>query len=77
MRLPAGFTATLWLALALAWAFSGERFLDFAFEMPEMGPVDDALLAALVQVEEAKAALGLPDLFGALRQALHDASGLG
>lgn len=65
------FLGALWAALLAAWAVSGERFLDRAFTMPDLGPVDDHLLAALVAAEEAKAALGLPDLFGALRAAMH------
>ncbi len=71
------FLFTLWAALVLAWAFSGERFLDWAFAMPDLGAVDDLLLAAVVAAEAAKAALGLPDLFGALRAALHHWTGLG
>jgi len=77
MQLPAAFTLTLWTALALAWALSGDRFVDFAFEMPEMGLLDDVLLEVVVAADEAKAALGLPDLFGRLRETLHDVFGLG
>lgn len=76
-RAPASFLLALAGALALAWAFSGERFLDWAFAMPDLGPVDDVVLAALVAAEEAKAAAGLPDLFGALRGFLHRWTGLG
>ncbi|MCC6303772.1 MAG: hypothetical protein IT545_01100 [Rhodobacteraceae bacterium] len=76
-RAPLAFLVTLWAALSLAWALSGERFLDWAFTMPDLGPAGDGLLALLVRAEEAKAAAGLPDLFGALRAALHHWTGLG
>jgi hypothetical protein len=45
--------------------------------MPDLGPVDDFLLAGVVAAEETKAALGLPDLFGALRTLLHRWTGFG
>lgn len=62
--------------LLLAWLFSGERLLDAVFAMPDLGPVDDAVIAVAVAGEELKASLGLPDAFGALRGALHRGLGL-
>ena len=62
--------------LALAWLLSGERLLDAAFTMPDLGPVDDVLISGMVALEEWKAGLGLPDAFGALREALHAALGV-
>lgn len=73
----ARFCVTLWLSLVAAWAFSGEQFLDLMFAMPNAGPVDDAILAVVVWLEDGRAALGLPDLFQALRDGLHRATGLG
>ena len=77
MRQNLAFITTLWAALALAWLISGERFLDWAFAMPDLGPIDDGILAVVVWAEEAKAALDLPDLFGLWRHWLHDRMGLG
>lgn len=71
------FLLAVWGLLLVAWAFSGERFLDWAFGMPDLGPLDDTLLALLVRAEEAKTALGCRDLFGALRGLLHGWTGLG
>jgi len=76
-RANLNFLATLWIALALAWLLSGERLLDWAFYMPDLGPVDDWILAILVSADEARAGLGLTDIFGALRAALHGWTGLG
>jgi len=70
------FLATLWLALALAWLFSGERFLDLVFAMPDAGPVDDWIIAAALALEDVRRALDPPDLFAALRAALHRWTGL-
>lgn len=77
MRQNLIFAVTLWGALGLAWLLSGERFLDLIFAMPDFGRVDDIILAGVFQAEDAKAALGLPDLFAALRAALHRLTGLG
>lgn len=71
------FALTLWLMLGLAWVGSGPRFLDWAFGMPDMGPLDDALLAVLVTADDMRASLGLGDTFGALREFLHRLTGLG
>lgn len=71
------FTLTLIASLIVAWLLSGERFLDLAFEMMDIGQVDDIILSALVVLEEGKADLGLPDVFTALRRGLHGILGLG
>ncbi len=73
----AGFVVTLWLSLFAVWLFSGEQFLDLMFAMPNAGPVDDAILGLVIAAEEARAALGLPDLFQGLRDLVHGATGLG
>ncbi len=70
------FTLTCLAALAAAWLLSGERFLDAVFEMPDLGRLDDAIIAAVVTLEDWKAALGLPDVFSAMRGAIHRALGL-
>lgn len=70
------FILTLWLMLGLAWIVSGSRFIDWAFGMPDMGPVDDLLILLLVEADDLRAALGLGDIFGALRQFLHHITGL-
>lgn len=70
------FTLTLWLLLPLAWVLSGDRLLDWAYGMPDLGPVDDWLLALLERADRLRAALGIGDPFGALRAALHDWTGL-
>lgn len=77
MRQNLIFIVTLWAALALAWLVSGEQFLDLIFAMPDLGGIDDMVLEIAFQAEDAKAALGLPDLFTALRAALHRLTGLG
>lgn len=71
------FTLTLWLALPVAWVLSGPRFLDWAYAMPDLGPVDDTILMILDRADAARAGLGWGDAFGAARAALHDATGLG
>lgn len=71
------FNGTLWAFLFVMWLISGEAFLDWAFAMPDIGGIDDALLALVASAENAKAALGLPDVFSALRQAIHSVTGLG
>ena len=71
------FIATLWLCLIAAWLFSGEQFLDLMFAMPDLGPVDDVILTAVVWLEDFRAGLGAPDLFAALRSVLHRLTGLG
>lgn len=77
MRQNLIFALTLWAALGLAWLLSGEQFLDLIFAMPDLGWIDDMVLAGAFLAEDAKAALGLPDLFAALRAALHRLTGLG
>ncbi len=72
----ARFTASLFALLILAWGFSGDRLLDAVFAMPDLGPVDDSLIALTVTLEDWKAALHLPDAFTALRSALHRLLGL-
>lgn len=76
MTQNARFTATLIAALAFAWLFSGDRFLDAIFEMVDLGPVDDIVISVAVRFEDGKAMLRLPDVFSALRGALHRGLGL-
>ncbi len=70
------FTTTLFVALAIAWLLSGDRFLDAVFEMVDLGTVDDIVIAGAVVLEEGKAQLGLPDVFAALRGNIHTSLGL-
>lgn len=77
MRQNLLFVLTLWAGLGLAFAFSGERFLDLVFEMPDLGSVDDLVLDAVFWFEEMKETAGLPDLFSKLRAFLHKVTGLG
>ncbi len=72
----ARFSATLFAALAIAWLLSGDRFLDAVFEMMDLGQLDDIVIAGVVILEEGKASLGIPDIFSALRGAIHGALGL-
>ncbi|MCG6904717.1 MAG: hypothetical protein LJE68_18750 [Rhodobacter sp.] len=67
----AKFTATLIAALFAAWLLSGDRFLDLVFEMVDLGRLDDIVIEGAVILEDAKANLGLPDIFAALRGVLH------
>lgn len=76
-RETVAFILTLWLCLIGAWLTSGEQFLDLMFAIPDAGPVDDWVLTLVVWLEEARADLGVPDLFAALRAALHGWTGLG
>jgi hypothetical protein len=76
MSQNARFTVTAFALLVLAWLFSGERLLDAVFEMPDLGPLDDWVIAGMVALEELKSRFGLPDAFGALRTALHAALGV-
>lgn len=71
MSQNAKFIVTAIALLVLAWLFSGERLLDAVFAMPDIGPLDDGVIAATVALEDVKARLGLPDAFGALRGLLH------
>lgn len=70
------FILTCCAALVAAWLLSGERFLDAMFEMADFGPVDDTILAGVIAAADLKATLGLPDLFGTTRAAIHAALGL-
>jgi len=70
------FIVTALALMVLAWLFSGERLLDAVFAMPDIGPVDDRVIAAAVALEDMKAHLGLPDAFGALRGLLHSVLGV-
>lgn len=76
MTRNARFTLTCLLLPVLAWALSGERLLDAAFSLPELGPVDDLAISLALALEDLKAPLGLPDAFGALRGLLHTALGV-
>ena len=70
------FITTCLAALVAAWLLSGERFLDAVFEMPDIGPIDDMVISGVVVLEDWKARLSLPDVFGELRTAIHAALGL-
>jgi len=70
------FILTLFAALILAWVLSGERFLDAAFEMVDLGRVDDIILTCVVWLEDWKASLDPPDIFSLLRKGLHENLGL-
>lgn len=70
------FTLTIFAALVAAWLLSGERFLDAVFEMVDIGQVDDTIIAGVVVLEDWKAGYGLPDLFSAMRAAIHTRLGL-
>ncbi len=63
-------------ALVAAWLLSGERLLDAAFEMMDLGEVDDTIIAGVVVLEDLKAGLSLPDVFTATRMAIHESLGL-
>ena len=60
-----------------AWLLSGQRFLDWAYAMPDLGRVDDTILTILDRADAWRATLGLGDPFGDMRAALHRATGLG
>ncbi|KIQ68974.1 hypothetical protein Wenmar_02707 [Wenxinia marina DSM 24838] len=47
------------------------------FAIPDAGPVDDWSLTVVVWFEDMRAGLGVPDLFSALRGAIHGWTGLG
>ncbi len=72
----ARFITTCFAALVAAWLLSGERLLDAVFEMMDLGRVDDTIIAGVVVLEDWKAGLSLPDLFGQTRAAIHAALGL-
>lgn len=71
------FTFTLFACLAVTWLLSGDRFLDSVFEMVDLGQVDDIIIERVIWLEERKASLGLPDVFGVIRESLHSFLGLG
>lgn len=70
------FTTTLWVALLLLYLFSGGRFLDWVFELPDIWQIDDTLIVLVDQGDQLKQRLGLSDWFGGLRQWLHDVLGV-
>lgn len=70
------FITACFAALVAAWLLSGERLLDAVFEMMDLGSVDDTIIAGVVVLEDLKAGLSLPDVFGALRAAIHQGLGL-
>ena len=71
------FIFTLWIALALAWLLSGEQFVDWAFDLRELGPVNDAVLTYAFRGEDLQTVLNIDDVFGAIRSTLHRWTGLG
>lgn len=71
------FTLTLWLFLMAAWVLSGERVLNWAYEMPDIGPIDDIVLFLLDEVEALRGDFGLQDYFGEFRTLLHSWTGFG
>ncbi|MDF0595529.1 hypothetical protein [Psychromarinibacter halotolerans] len=70
------FTLACIAALVAAWLLSGERFLDAVFNMMDLGSVDDTIIAGVVVLEDWKAGLSLPDVFGSIRMAIHRGLGL-
>ncbi|MEO1797109.1 MAG: hypothetical protein AAFR53_08850 [Pseudomonadota bacterium] len=70
------FILTLNVALIAAWLFSGERFLDWIFEMPDFGSVDDSIIEFVVAAEELKGRFAPADLFGQTRAFLHQVLGI-
>jgi hypothetical protein len=76
MRQNVIFVVTLWGALGLAYLYSGERFLNLLFDMPNLGSLDEAILNAAFGAEEFKESIGATDLFGRLRDSLHKIAGL-
>ncbi|MBL4811745.1 MAG: hypothetical protein JKX69_05150 [Rhodobacteraceae bacterium] len=77
MRQGLIFVTVLWAGLGGIWLGSGEAVLDLAFALPDIGPVDDIIIIAVVWAEDLRAPLGVPDWFGALRAGLHRLTGLG
>ncbi len=71
------FTLALWFFLLAAWVLSGDRLLNWAYEMPDLGPVDDAVLALLDGAETLRSGAGLHDYFGEFRTLLHSWTGFG
>jgi hypothetical protein len=76
MRQTTRFILACFAALVAAWLLSGERLLDAAFEMVDLGEVDDTIIAGVVVLEDLKAGLSLPDAFTATRAAIHESLGL-
>jgi len=76
MTANARFITACFAALVAAWLLSGERLLDAAFDMMDLGRVDDTIIAGVVVLEDWKAGLSLPDTFSAWRAAIHDTLGL-
>lgn len=72
----ARFVTTSIALTVLAWLLSGERLLEAAFNLPDLGPLDDAAIALAVWLEDLKSPLGLPDVFGAMRAGLHAVLGV-
>lgn len=75
-RQMTGFTLTVWALLLGAWLVSGNRFIDWAYGMPDLGPLDDGLLLVLDKADALRASLVPGDPFGALRAWLHAITGL-
>jgi hypothetical protein len=71
-----GFTLMILVLLLATWLVSGTRFIDWAYGMPDLGPLDDWTLAVLDKANALQARLGPGDLFGALRAWLHGITGL-
>ena len=76
MRTQSTFIFTLCCALLLTWLTSGQRLVDTVFLMPDLGPVDDLVISAVLAAEDWKEGLGLEDYFGAVRSWLHSVLGI-
>ena len=70
------FSITLWVALLACYLVSGGRLLDWVFEMPDIGQLDDWLIILVDRADQLKTRFGFGDWFGALRQWLHSILGV-
>jgi len=71
------FAAFFWIGLFLVYLGTGERALDWAFDMPDLWVLDDMIVTVADRADVAKQAVGLRDWFGDLQSLVHSMTRLG
>lgn len=71
------FAAFFWIGLVLVYLGTGERALDWAFDMPDLWVLDDMIVTVADRADVAKQAVGLRDWFGDLQSLVHSMTRLG
>lgn len=71
------FTLFFWMGLLVVYLGTGERALDWAFDLPDLWVLDDVIIAVADRADAAKQAVGLRDWFGEMQSLVHSMTSLG